>query len=214
MTDTAVARKPVSRNRAATRARILEAAVSVFAGKGFDGARVEAIAKAANVNINLVYHYFGSKESLFIAVMEHAYSVIRSHHKDMELRNLPPAEAMRRLVSSTFRMFVCFPELIGLLASENIHEARHIRQSKVIRDLYNPLLDFIRETLARGVTERLFRPGIDPVELFISINAEGYFYISNRHTLAFIIHQDLMTEERLRQREAHIVDVILRFIAT
>jgi len=214
MTREARARKQVSRNPAVTRARILDAAVKGFAAKGFDGARVEAIAKDANVNINLVYHYFGNKEALFIAVMEHAYAVIRSHHKDMELRSLPPADAMRRLVSSTFRMFVDFPELIGLLGSENMHEARHIRQSDVIRDLYNPLLNFIGETLARGVSDGIFREGIDPVELFISINAEGYFYISNRHTLAFIIHQELMTEERLRQREAHIVDVILRFLST
>lgn len=206
-------RKQVSRNPALTRARILDAAVKGFAAKGFDGARVEAIAKDANVNINLVYHYFGNKEALFIAVMEHAYAVIRSHHKDMELRGLPPAEAMRGLVSATFRMFVDFPELIGLLGSENMHEARHIHQSDVIRNLYNPLLDFIGETLARGVSEGIFREGVDPVELFISINAEGYFYISNRHTLAFIIHQDLMAEERLRQREAHIVDVILRFVS-
>lgn len=213
MTRKALARKQVSRNPAVTRARILDAAVKGFAAKGFDGARVETIARDAEVNINLVYHYFGNKEALFIAVMEHAYAVIRSHHKDMELRGLPPVDAMRRLVSSTFRMFVDFPELIGLLESENMHEARHIRQSEVVRDLYNPLLDFVGETLARGVSEGIFREGIDPVELFISINAEGYFYISNRHTLAFIIHQELMTEERLREREAHIVDVILRFLA-
>jgi TetR/AcrR family transcriptional regulator len=214
MTDNALGPKRVNRNPAATRARILESAVTAFAAKGFDGARVEAIARHARVNINLVYHYFGNKDALFIAVMEHAYSVIRSHHKDMELRNLPPVEAMRRLVSSTFRMFVGFPELIGLLSSENMHEARHIQQSAVIRDLYNPLLDFIRETLARGVAEGIFRDGVDPVELFISINAEGYFYISNRHTLAFIIHQDLMAEERLHQREAHIVDLILKFLSS
>ncbi len=213
MTKITASKKQVSRNPAVTRARILDAAIKGFAAKGFDGARVEAIAKDANVNINLVYHYFGNKESLFIAVMEHAYAVIRSHHKDMELRSLPPAEAMRGLASSTFRMFVAFPELIGLLSSENMHEARHIRQSDVIRNLYNPLLDFIKETLARGVSEGIFREGVDPVELFISINAEGYFYISNRHTLGFIIHQDLMTEERLRQREAHIVDVILKFVS-
>ena len=213
MRDKARGSKSAGRNPIATRARILDSAVMAFAAKGFDGARVDTVAKDARVNINLVYHYFGSKEGLFIAVMEHAYSVIRSRHKDMELRNLPPVEAMKRLVTSTFRMFVELPELIGLLGSENMHEGRHIRQSEVIRNLYNPLLDFISETLRRGVAEGVFRTGVDPVDLFISINAEGYFYISNRHTLAFIIHQDLMTEERLNQREAHIVDVILRSLS-
>ncbi|GAB5469142.1 MAG: TetR/AcrR family transcriptional regulator [Rhodospirillales bacterium] len=183
-----------------------------FSEKGFDGARVDKIAKSAEVNINLVYHYFLSKEDLFVAVMEQAYRIIRSHHKDMELRELEPATAMAELVRATFRMFVRHLDIINLLNSENIHEARHIRKSEEIAQLYNPLLDFISDILQRGVAAGDFRPGLDPVELFISINAECYFYLSNRHTLGFIIHQDLMAPDRLDQREAHIVEVILAFI--
>ncbi|MGF1622419.1 MAG: TetR/AcrR family transcriptional regulator [Rhodomicrobiaceae bacterium] len=205
-------RTPRPRNSEATRARILDAAVDEFSAKGFDGARVDAVAKAAGVNINLVYHYFSSKEGLFIAVMERAYKTIRTHHKDMELRTLDPATAMAELVRSTFRMFIDHPEIIGLLGSENMHEARHIRKSAEIQTLYNPLLDFIAETLKRGEAEGIFRSGVDPVELFISINAEGYFYLSNRHTLGYILHQDLLATDRLAAREAHIIDVILSFL--
>ena len=202
------------RDAEATRARILAAATDVFAAQGIDGARVEAIARAADVNINLVYYYFGSKEALFLAVMEAAYAALRERHRDMELRTLPPREAMAALVRSTFRMFVEWPAIIGLLASENLHEARHIACSEAIANLYDPLIAFIRDTLEQGVAEGVFREGIDPVELFVSINAEGYFYISNRHTLGLILHQDLMEGARVARREAHIVDVILRFLAT
>lgn len=194
------------------RLEILQAATDEFSAKGFDGARVDPIARAAGVNINLVYHYFGNKEALFVAVMEAAYLTIRRHHNDMNLRALDPEAAMSDLVRSTFRLFSESPYIIGLLSSENMHRACHIRQSEQIRNLYNPLLDFIDQTLARGVAEGTFRGGVDPVELFISINAQSYFHLSNQHTLSFILHRDLHSAESLVAREAHVVDVILSFL--
>lgn len=206
------ATKKRTRDATASKARILEVAMVEFSKHGYNGARVEAIAQKSKSNINLVYHYFGNKENLFTAVMEQCYAVIRSRHDDFGLRALSPEEAIRRLTISTFRMFIEFPELIGLFDAENVMEAKHIKNSAVIRDLYNPLIEFIDETLKRGTQEGVFRHGIDPVELFLSINAEGYFYLSNRYTLSFILHQSLMNEERLQQREEFIVDVIMRFL--
>ena len=191
---------------------ILDTAIAEFSSKGFDGARVGAIAKAAEVNINLVYHYFANKENLFVAVMESVYVTIRRHHNDMDLRMLNPERAMSDLVRFTFRLFSENPHIIGLLSSENMHEASHIKQSDQIRDLYNPLLDLIDETLDRGVAEGQFREGVDPVELFITINAQSYFHLSNQHTLGFILHRDLTSPESLAAREAHVIDVVLSFL--
>ncbi len=201
-----------SRDAEATKAKLLKAATTEFASRGYDGARVEKIARNADGNINLVYHYFGSKQGIYIAALESIYVQIRSHHQDMVLRNLDPQTAMSELVRATFRMFVETPEAIGLLATENIQRARYVQDSKLISGLYNALLEFIQDTLERGMEEGIFRAGVDPVELFISINAEGYFYLSNRYTLGFILHQDLMTPERLKAREDHIVDVILGYL--
>jgi TetR/AcrR family transcriptional regulator len=205
-------KKTPARDAAATKARILDAATSEFAQKGYDGARVKSVADRARCNINLVYHYFDNKEQLFVAVMEQAYGIIRSRHRDMELREAPPEEAMRGLIASTFRMFIEFPEAIGLFVSENVHRARHIKNSKLITSIYDPLLEFIQGTLDRGVARGVFRSGVDAAELFISINAESYFYLSNRHTLGVILHQDLMTKDRLCRREAFITDVVMGFL--
>ena len=191
---------------------ILQSASAEFSAKGFDGARVDAIARQAGVNINLVYHYFGKKEALFVSVMESAYFTIRTHHNDMNLRALDPIWAMSDLVRSTFRLFSESPHIIGLLSSENMHEACHIRQSDQIRNLYNPLLDFIAETLSRGVEGGQFRDGVDPVELFITINAQCYFHLSSQHTLGFILHRDLVSPESLAAREEHVIDVVLSFL--
>lgn len=201
-----------TRDAEATKARLLKVATTEFASRGYDGARVDSIARNAGVNINLVYHYFGSKQGIYVAALESVYVLIRSHHQDMVLRNLDPETAMSELVRSTFRMFVETPEAIGLLSTENIQRARYVQESQLISGLYNALLEFIRDTLERGVAAGVFRDGVDPVELFISINAEGYFYLSNRYTLGFILHQDLMAPDRLKAREEHIVAVILGYL--
>lgn len=194
------------------RGAILETATREFSARGFDGARVEAIARAAGVNINLVYHYYGKKEALFIAVMEAAYVTIRSHHNDTNIRALDPEAAMVELVRSTFRFFSNNLYIIGLLNSENMHEACHIKQSERIRSLYEPLLGLIATTLDRGVAEGTFREGVDPVQLFLTINAQSYFHLSNRYTMAFVLHQELASEEALARREAHVLEVILSYL--
>lgn len=200
------------RDAEATKAKLLNAATVEFSTKGYDGARVNVIAKNAGVNINLVYHYFGSKDGIYLAVLESMYVLIRKHHRDMSLRALPPEEAMAQLVSSTFRMFCETPEAIGVLVSENVQQGRFVRSSKLISGLYNTLLGFLKDTLERGVEAGVFRNDVDPVELFITINGLGYFYLSNRYTLSAILHQDLMTPDRLARREAHILSVVMDYL--
>jgi TetR/AcrR family transcriptional regulator len=177
----------------ATQRRILEAARAEFAEKGFAGARTESIVRAAGVNPNLLYHYFGSKERLFVAVMEEVYGDVRSHHGDLELEALSPIEAIRRLTEATFDLFVASDDVIRLLSTENIHHAEHIRGSERIGHLYDPLLALIEE-------------------LFITITGLSYFYLSNRHTLAVILRTDLNARARRERRRRHIVDVVLTYL--
>lgn len=206
-------KKKEKRNAELTKAIILVTASSVFSEKGFDGARVDAIAKLAGCNINLVYHYFKNKENLFVAVLEEAYRTIRHRQNDFGRDGADPETAMAELVRSTFSMFVESPGLIGLINSENIHEARHIRQSAHIREMYEPLIEFIRDTLDKGAAQGRFRDDIDPIELYISINAECYFHLSNRHTMGFILQRDMTDAEALEKRKAHVVDMILSYLS-
>jgi TetR/AcrR family transcriptional regulator len=200
------------RDSGATRARILACAMSEFARHGYDGARVDAIVARAGISKNLLYHHFEGKEGLFVAVMEAAYDEMRARHRDLEIKTLDPATGMAALVSHTFQHFIEQPAIVPLLNSENLHKARHISRSARIREMYNPLLETIRDLLERGQAEGVFRRDADPVHLYISISALGYFYLSNRHTLSFIFATDLSTEARLAERHQHIIDVILGYL--
>jgi TetR/AcrR family transcriptional regulator len=203
---------PRRRDAERSRGAILGAATAIFSAKGYEGARIEAIVQAAGVNTNLLYHYYGSKERLFIAVMEEAYLTIRAHHRELEIEHLGPVAAMAELVRATFRLFVRHPHIIGLLNAENLHQARHVAKSELIPSLYDPLFGSIARILERGARAGLFRAGVDPVELFITINGLGYFYLSNRYTLGVISHADLTAPDRLARREAHIVEVVLAYL--
>jgi TetR/AcrR family transcriptional regulator len=203
---------PRRRQANVTQPRILDAAIREFVDKGFDAARMDDIALRSSVNKNMLYHYFGSKEQLFIAVLEHVYETLRTRQGDMSIRGMDPVSGMRRLVESTGKVWVESPDYLRVLSSENLHEARHVRKSDKIIQMYNPLLDTISELLRRGAEAGVFRKGVDPLDLYISISALTAHYIANRHTFEAIFRTDLMTPRRLRQRLRHASDMILSYL--
>lgn len=208
----AVKDQPRKRDSIQTQERILLAAQAEFARKGYDGARVDAITARAKVSKNLLYHHFGSKEDLYIRVLERTYETLRRRQGDVPLAGLDPVEAMRRLCESTFQVFVDEPDIIVMLNTENLHRGRHISKSPIIRALYNRLSDTLRTILDEGERQGVFRPGIDAVELYISISGLGYFYLSNRFTLSLLFERDLKAPENLAARKAHIVDMVLSYL--
>lgn len=180
--------------------------------KGIDGARVDDIARLSNVNKNLIYHYFQSKEKLFIAVLERVYETVRTRQQDLKLRGLDPEEAMRELVHFTADVWIDIPEFIRLLASENLHEARHVLQSPKIIQMYDPLVETLTSILESGVEQGIFRDNIDPIDLYISITSLSAHYIAHRYTFEAIFRRKLTTPSRLKKRKEVISEMIIRYL--
>lgn len=206
-TEMAPARDPVR-----TRARILDAAKAEFAELGLGGARVDGIAVRAGVNKRMLYHYFGGKDDLFLAVLEAAYADIRDAEKALRLEHLAPVEAITTLVTFTWNYFLENPEFLRLVNSENLHKARHLQGSAVIRDLHTPFVAMVADILARGEADGSFRGGVDPVQIIMSIAALGYYYLTNRYTSSILFDRDLMAQEALDARLAHILDTVLGYL--
>jgi TetR/AcrR family transcriptional regulator len=196
----------------ATRQRILNVATKEFSAKGYDGARVDDIMRVAKVSKNLIYHYFGSKEGLFIAVLESAYEGMHAYQTTWPLEVTSPIDGVRKLVQSTFKYWRDSPEFIGLLNSENFHKGRHLRKSKLTKAGYSGLLGNIGNLLKEGVRSGDFHAGVDPVELYISISALAYHFLSNRYTLAYLLDRKLSTEEDMNARIVHIEELILGYL--
>jgi AcrR family transcriptional regulator len=192
-----------------TRQSILASATQEFARYGLGGARVDRIAARAKANKRMLYYYFGDKEGLFLAALEDRYAHIRNAERSLKLEHLDPRDAVRRLVEFTWDYFLEHPEFMTLLNSENLHKGRHVRRSRRVPEMHSHLVALLRDVLHRGEAQRLFRKGIDPVQLYISIAGEGYFYLSNRYTLSRIFERDLMAPRALASRARHIADMVL-----
>ena len=196
-----------------TRAVILNAAVAEFTSKGLSGARIDRIAKRANVNKRMIYYYFKNKEGLYIAVLEETYTAIRTAEIGLNLTGRDPVDGMRELVEFTWHYFIDHPEFLSLLATENFNRARYLKSSRRIRELHSPLIGIISQLLERGAREGVFRTGIDPVQLYITIASLGFFYLSNRHTLSTIFGRDLNARAALEERGRHVVEVVFDYLA-
>jgi AcrR family transcriptional regulator len=195
-----------------TRRNIVEVATHEFAQKGFSGARVDAIANRTRTSKRMIYYYFGSKEGLYLAVLEEAYSGIRRAEATLDLETLPPEKALSTIVGFTFDYYNKHPEFVRLVMNENIMDGAHMARSKTISKLNVTVIDAMRRIVSRGQKARLFRRDIDPIELHMSISALGIFNVANRATFSTIFKRDMTTPRALAKRREEIVEIVLRHV--
>ncbi|TMJ21530.1 MAG: TetR/AcrR family transcriptional regulator [Alphaproteobacteria bacterium] len=195
------------------RRNIVDVATREFAQKGYGGARVDAIANRTRTSKRMIYYYFGSKEGLYLAVLEEAYSAIRRAEATLDLASLPPGMALRKLVGSTFDYYLDHPEFVRLVMNENIMDAAHMKRSRTIGKLNVTVIDAVRDIVERGQKEGLFRSSIDPVELHMSISALGIFHVANRATFSTIFRRDMTSAKALAARRAQIIDIVVGHVS-
>ncbi|MDE1993799.1 MAG: TetR/AcrR family transcriptional regulator [Rhizobiaceae bacterium] len=204
--------RPRLRDAERTSKAILAAATKEFAERGYGGARVDAIAERANINKRMLYHYFGGKDALYVAVLEGSYIAIRSAEARLDLSHRDPVEGMRELVVFTWKYFLDHPEFLGILSTENLHKARFLKRSARIFELHSPLVAEISGLLDRGAAAGAFRSGCDPVKIYMSIAALGSFFLTNRWTLSTIFRRNLSDKSEIDAWGEHIVEVIFAYL--
>jgi AcrR family transcriptional regulator len=191
------------------RLRILEAAKQEFANHGLAGARVDRIAAKADANKRMLYYHVGNKEDLYLAVLEGAYEKIRAEERELDLEHLEPSEAIRRLIEFTWNYFLVNPEFLALLNSENLARAKHLKRSIKVKSMHSPFVEMIRTVVNRGVESGDFRVAVDPVQLYISIAALAFFYLSNSATLSVVFGRNLLSQDAKDERLDHMVGLML-----
>lgn len=205
-------RVPGQRDPERTKRAILEAATAEFVSKGFAGASVNEIAARANVNKRMLYHYYGKKDELYIAVIEKIYASLRAAQSQLDLAGLSPVEAIERMILFTWDYYLKHPELLRIMSAENMENAKYVTRSTQISNFNAPLMTVLQGVLDRGVREGVFRRDIDPMQLYLSIAGLGAFYVVTRFSLSAIFGRDLANEEALAVRSEHVVDVIQRYL--
>jgi AcrR family transcriptional regulator len=208
----AAMRKPKS--PVANRARIVAAAIDEFAARGFKGASMDAIAARTHTTRALINYYFGSKEKLYLAVLEQVYAEIREAEGRLDLDHLQPVEAVRRIVEFTYGYYVAHEGFVRLVVAENQARGRHLRKSRAMRTLNRPIIERLSGVIARGQAQGLFRPGIDPVEVHKAIAALGIFNVANQYTFGAIFQRDMGARGDVARRCEIVAEMILGYLKT
>jgi len=196
-----------------TRRDILAAAAAEFSEKGYAGARVDEIAARTSTTKRMIYYYFCGKDGLYAAALEEAYGGMRDAEGALRLDDLPPAEAVRRLVETTFDHHAAHPEFVRLVSGENIEEARTVSASATIKERNAAVLGAVGALLRRGEAEGAFRAGVDPLDLHMLISSFCFYRVSNRHTLRAIFGEDPAAPARAEAHRRMVVEAVLRFLA-
>ena len=192
---------------------ILQAATGEFCQHGFSGARIETIAAKSRSNMRMIYHYFGNKEGLYLAVLEAAYARLRSREHALDLDRASPVDGMRTLIRFTFDFFAENQDVLALINSENTQKGRFLRKLPNVRAMTVPLVASIGILLESGAQQKLFRRGVDAIQFYVSLVALSQLHILNRYTLSVIFDEDITDAEWLRERRDHVEDVLLAYLA-
>jgi AcrR family transcriptional regulator len=199
------------RDADATRANILSVAIEEFSAKGLAGSRVDEIAERTHTVKRMIYYYFGSKEGLYRAVLEHAYDHIRTIESDLDLDSLSPDEALRHLAKVTFDYHNKHPEFVRLVMNENIHQGAHIGDLPNIKERNRTVIATLRKLIDRGVKSGHFRADLDPIEVHMSISALAFYNVSNRHTFSIIFGRDMTSPKAVASRREAVAEIISRW---
>jgi AcrR family transcriptional regulator len=195
-----------------TVADIIAVATREFAENGLAGARIDVIAKAMRTSKRMIYYYFGSKEQLYVVVLEAAYRRMREIESNLHLEDLAPEDALRKLVGHTVDYQLVHPEFIRLVMTENIHRGEYLARSTAIQKLNMPAIEGLKSVYERGVAQGIFRGGLDPVDLHMSISALSVFNVANRHTFSLIFKRDLESTAALTARRDSIIEMVVRHL--
>jgi AcrR family transcriptional regulator len=193
----------------ATKANILEVARQEFSDKGLSGARIDEIAERTNTSKRMIYYHFASKEGLYRAVLEEAYTRIRETETAMPIETMGAEQALRANIRLNFNYHHDHPEFVRLVMNENMHHGEFIKHVVGIKRRNESVIRVLGEIIAKGRDEGVFRDDLDPIELHMTISALCFYNVSNRYTFSEIFRRDMVSPEAVKKRREQVVGVIL-----
>lgn len=189
--------------------RLLDAALVEFSKKGLQGARTAEIAKRAGVNKQLIHHYFGTKEGLFIAALEEAYLAPRRKDDRMDFDALAPLDALRAFIKHIAETTIRHSQLQMLIIDENMHRGRHLGGLDSVRIAYGKLVAALDRILKRGSEAGVMRGGLDTNTVYLFIISFLALPITTAHTLSGILGIDVTSKEKEEEMRERCIDLLL-----
>nr|WP_241740077.1 MULTISPECIES: TetR/AcrR family transcriptional regulator [Microbacterium] len=191
---------------------MLEVATAAFAESGYSGTRVDDIAERTRTTKRMIYYYFGSKEELYLAVLERAYRGIREAEQGLHVGELEPVEALRRIAELTYDHHLAHSDFIRLVSIENIHRGEFIQRLASLRTLNRPALGLLEGILERGRADRALRADVDALDVHLLISSYCFFQVSNQYTFGYLFNRDLLAVDQRDHLRSMIGDVVVAWL--
>jgi TetR/AcrR family transcriptional regulator len=192
-----------------SRAAILQAAAQEFAEHGIAGARTDAIARQAGVNKALLYYYFKDKETLYGAVLDHAFSGMKTKVFQVLDSDLPPREKIMAYVGAYYD-FIASNQIYPKLMQREMMRAREGHSAhidRLVKTYFQPIYRRVGELLYKGIADGEFRQ-VDPAHFVASMVAMIVFYFSGAPVMQRIVGFNPLSPERIAERRAAVLDFI------
>lgn len=197
----------------ATRQDILRAATDEFTRAGFEATSIEAIAARTRMSKRMVYYHFGSKEQLYEAVLEAAYTRVRRVERNPAEVASHPMEALRQFAHEAATHFMRNPDFVRLMLFENLGGATVLRHSKVIKAISQSNLASMKAILQAGQAAGVMRCDLRAVDVFLTIVALSFHAVSNRDSVKATLGVDMLAKSQASSRRQFIGDLVCRYVS-
>ena len=202
-----------TRNSTETKEKILDSAIVEFCAHGYAGASTTRIVRAAGCNIRMLYHYFDSKDGLYLAALTRVYEDLRASEDATNFWSAPPREGIVALTHFTFDYMHENRRFPKMILNENLNQGRAAAQiAQAINTTARPFIEKIEALLKKGHEQGVFTRLPDPLHLYLTILALSFIHISNQYTLTATFGIDLTAPAFLRDRKAHVGEVVLALL--
>ena len=199
-------------NPEAVKADILKVATKEMAKHGLTGSRINIIAELSNTSKRMIYYYFKDKEGLYKAVLESTYKSIRDAEKKLKIINLNPKESLERLIEFTINHHKKNPDFIRLIMIENIHDCKYLKESNILKEVNAPAIKRIKDIYDEGVKLKIFKEGIDPLEIHWFISSMSFFNVSNESSFSTAFGKKISEKKTQDELTSHIIEMITKFV--
>ncbi|WP_166996384.1 TetR/AcrR family transcriptional regulator [Paramicrobacterium fandaimingii] len=203
-----------TRDAERTQAELLAVATEVFAESGYSGARVDEIAERTRTTKRMIYYYFGGKEGLYLAVLEKAYRGIREAEQTIRVTELDPVSALRQVAELTYDHHLEHSNFMRLVAIENIHRGRYIKQIESLRSVSRPALSLLDDMLQRGRAEGSVRDDVEPLDVHMLISSYCVFQVANQHTFGYLFDLDMLADEWRDRHRNMLGDIVVSWLTS
>jgi TetR/AcrR family transcriptional regulator len=193
----------------ASRAAILLAAAREFAENGIAGARTDSIAREARVNKALIYYYFHDKETLYGAVLDHAFSDMRSSVLRVLESDLPPRQKLLDYVGAYFDYVASNQIYPKLMQREMMRakEGKSLHLDRIITVYLGPVFRSVSQLLLQGIASGDFRP-VDPAHIVPTMQVMVNSYFVGAPVIKKLVGFNPLAPRRIAERRAVVLDFI------